>query len=267
MLDVLFEATLKDEQEMVPDWFQRENGGREELERAFQQLVFVGSTPLAFSFEGGTNLDLKGQRSIPSRGSGERKDCNTVCLAVAADGKKLKPMMIFKGTENGHIARYELPRNPNKDDIVMICQPNAYQDEANMLIWIDLVLVPHLQQNAEGSPVVLFLDAFSAHQTDAVTDKLQNLGVQTKSIPGGCTWVVQPVDVGIGKPFKDKCKEYWWEWMIESADLEVGIEKATRLQQSNWVKKAWDDLSPNVVYNSWRKQGFSYFPGEEKRQL
>jgi hypothetical protein len=219
----------------------------------------MDQTPLAFSLESGDTLHLRGERFVPTRGTGGSKERTTVCLAVTADGRKLKPMVIFKGQPNGQIARNELPSNPNRDDLAMICQPNAYQDEANMFHWIDLVLVPHIQERAQGIPVVLFLDQFSAHHMPAIKRRLDELGVELHGIPGGCTWVVQPINVGVAKPFKGKCKDLWWNWMINPVEDDLFIERATRLEQSNWVKQAWDDISEDTIRSSWRKSGLSYF--------
>ena len=35
-----------------------------------------------------------------------------------------------------------------------------------------------------------------------VTRQIETLGIEVDHIPGGCTGLAQPIDVGIGKPFK-----------------------------------------------------------------
>ena len=38
----------------------------------------------------------------------------------------------------------------------------------------------------------------------SVVQRIQELGVEVQHIPGGCTSLCQPVNVGFNKPFKDR---------------------------------------------------------------
>ena len=217
-------------------------------------ILNMDQTPLNFSLEDGKTLHLKGERTVTVRSTGGSKARTTVSLTVAMDGTKLKPFVIFKGTANGRIVRNEFPQNPYRNDMVMVCQPNAYQDDQNMMTYVNTILVPHLQQKAQGAPVVLFLDHFKVHYSNAMKQKMTELGVNLQIIPGGCTWLVQPVDVGIGKPFKDRCRRRWWNWMMEEEE----VSRATRVQQCKWIKESWDEMPATVVRNAWRKSDLSF---------
>ena len=48
----------------------------------------------------------------------------------------------------------------------------------------------------------------------SVVTAIQNLGVEVEHIPGGCTYLCQPVDVGVNKPFKKLIRDKWEQWMI-----------------------------------------------------
>lgn len=222
-------------------------------------VLNMDQTPLNFSLEDGTTLHLQGEKTVTIRSTGGSKSRTTVSLTVAADGTKLKPFVIFKGTVNGRIVKKEFPHNPYRNDMVLVCQPNAYQDDENMMAYVNAVLVPHLQQRAQGAPAVLFLDSFKVHYSDAIKQRLTDLGVNLQIIPGGCTWLVQPVDVGIGKPFKDRCRKLWWNWMME--EEEPG--RASRVQQCKWIKNAWDEMPAGIIRNCWRKSDRSFFPNEQ----
>ena len=69
--------------------------------------------------------------------------------------------------------------------------------------WTGQVLQPYIQQRAQGCPVTLFLDGISAHRSEQMTAAAATLGVNVLHILAECTSVNQPVNVGIGKPFKD----------------------------------------------------------------
>ena len=59
----------------------------------------------------------------------------TLAMTVTASGKILKPLIIFKGARNGRIVQREFPNCDN--DMIYLCQANAWMDEDTMLVWID----------------------------------------------------------------------------------------------------------------------------------
>ena len=55
-------------------------------------------------------------------------------------------------------------------------------------------------------PSFLVMDLFAAHKTEEVLDTLRANDITVSMIPGGCTGLVQPIDVSINRPFKDILK-------------------------------------------------------------
>jgi hypothetical protein len=47
---------------------------------------------------------------------------------------------------------------------------------------------------------LLLLDSYKCHTMASVVADIEALGIQIENIPGGCTGLCQPVDVGVGKP-------------------------------------------------------------------
>ena len=74
-------------------------------------------------------------------------------------------------------------------------------------MWVDMVLKPYVDTAPEDVVPILFLDSYCCH--------MMNLVVQVKHIPGGCTSLCQPVDIGINKPFKAFLHKAWEKWMID----------------------------------------------------
>ena len=226
-------------------------------------VMNMDQTPFYFSLGSGVTLDMVGASTVLGKESEGRKRRATISLCITASGEKLRPMVIFKGKEGGDIESRELATSPYRRDLFLACQPNAYQDENNMLRWIDEVIVPHLQQKAAGAPVLLFLDAFTAHHTQAVLNKLDSMGVRVIKIPEGCTWLVQPVDVGIGKTFRDHCRDKWWDWMISQAQAGRHRWNVDRELASQWISETWRDFPADIVRNAWRRNGLSFFLDDE----
>ncbi len=74
-------------------------------------------------------------------------------------------------------------------------------DKHVMLAWVEEVLAPYVMTAPDDIVPLLILDSYQCHMMASVVYKIQELGVEVKDIPGGCTSLRQPVDVGFNKPF------------------------------------------------------------------
>jgi len=112
----------------------------------------------------------------------------------------LQPLLVFKGEPNGRIVKNEFATYP--EGVTYACQRNAWMDETVMLTWVDEILAPYVANAPEGIVPLLFLDSYRCHIMNSVVQRIQDLGVEVQHIPGGCTALCQPVDVGVNKPLK-----------------------------------------------------------------
>ena len=55
-----------------------------------------------------------------------------------------------------------------------------------------------------NQPSMLVRDAFKGHLTDSVKNQLRKMNTELLVIPGGMTSVLQPMDISINKPFKER---------------------------------------------------------------
>ena len=145
-------------------------------------------------------------------GTDDSKRC-TVTLTVSASGEMQTQMVVYQGTKHGRIATCEIRDHPQGMKYAM--QPKAWFDEATMLDWVDDVLKPYVATAPVGIIPILFLDSFKVHLLGSVADAIQGLGVELEIIPPGCTGLVQPIDVGINKPFKANMRKIYTEWLLE----------------------------------------------------
>jgi hypothetical protein len=125
----------------------------------------------------------------------------TVAVTIAADGMLLPSMVVFKGSPKGRIARTEFSSYSTTSRYR--CQANAWMDEAVMVAWVDEVLALYVAMAPDNVVPLLILDSYQCHMMASVVQRIQELGVEVKHIPGGCTSLCQPIDVGFNKPFKD----------------------------------------------------------------
>lgn len=72
--------------------------------------------------------------------------------------------------------------------------------------------------------------------------------------------MLEPLDVSLNKPFKDRLCTKWTTWMIEGQKSFTagGNVKATSLSTvCCWVNEAWRELSQEMVSHSFKKCGIS----------
>jgi hypothetical protein len=125
-----------------------------------------------------------------------------------ASGEMLKPLIVFKGKPGARIETREFPTFPQ--DNFYASQQSAWMDERVMRMGVREVLKPCIEDApARHIQPLLLLDSYKRHTMASVTGNIEALGVQIEIIPGGCTGLCQPADVGIGKPLMSRAHHFW----------------------------------------------------------
>ena len=88
--------------------------------------------PLWLDMPGDTTISRVGDRTVSIRTTGHDKGRFTVLLAAMADGRKLKPFVVFKGVR-------PIPELNQVPGVVVRLSRNGWMDEALTLNWIDSV--------------------------------------------------------------------------------------------------------------------------------
>ena len=109
-------------------------------------------------------------------------------------------------------------------------------------MWVDMVLKPYVDTAPEDVVPILFLDSYHCHMMNSVVNAIQDLGVQVEHIPGGCTSLYQPVDIGINKPFKAFLCKVWEKWMINEGIRSGPTSPPTRELIAKWASYAKDQI-------------------------
>ena len=71
-----------------------------------------------------------------------------------------------------------------------------------MLDWVCNVLALYVAIAPIRIFPILFSDLFKVHLLGSTANAIQGHGVELEIIPPGSTGLMQPIDVGINKPFK-----------------------------------------------------------------
>ena len=71
-----------------------------------------------------------------------------------------------------------------------------------MIVRVNKVLAPYVATAPDHVIPILILDMYRCNMMESVVKMIKELGVEVKHIPGGCTSLCQPVDVGLDKNSK-----------------------------------------------------------------
>ncbi|KAL3777141.1 hypothetical protein ACHAWO_000921 [Cyclotella atomus] len=99
------------------------------------------------------------------------------------------------------------------------------------------------------------MDAHTVHFLRSVVNRIENMGCDVLFIPAGCTYLCQPVDVGMNRPLKRELKLQWEAWMEEQG---TDLTPPSREHIANWVIHSYHNITKETVQNAWKKKGFSW---------
>jgi hypothetical protein len=219
-------------------------------------------TNVMFTHDGKRTLSHKGAKTVSALKGDSTQRC-TVMLGASVTGHKFPPYIIFKGRDtcNGTInRRFKLVDAARGTATVNSCmefplsnfyavQDNAWMCSRLVVDWINKVYAPWAATKRD--PTMLILDEFSGHMTSEVRDAVAACGAFLEFIPGGYTWCLQPMDVGVNRPFKDGIRSAYDDFCIKH-DFD---KKPRREDVAVWIKHAFDGVKTSTIEKTWRKIG------------
>ena len=230
--------------------------------RSLDDILNMDQTPIPFSYHSNRTLEVKGTKTIHARSLTTNTKRVTLAATVTASGKMLMPYLIFKGKPNGRIATREFSMFPSRARYA--CQEKAWMDEKRMHEWVDVVLKPWKEardaNNPSVAPPILILDAYRVHQMGSVVQHIQLLGIEVIHIPAGCTYLCQPIDVGVNKPIKCGLRDRWEQWMVDGEGIVDGQAKEpSRKVVAEWLIDVYENIPETIGRNAWKKEGYEWF--------
>lgn len=169
-----------------------------------ENIFNMDETAIFFDLSGSTTIDQLGARRVSIAKNYASKSRFTCVLTARANGTLAAPTIIFKGVN--------LPRNLQQiegvQDIFM--QKNAWM---NSILMRQYVASPSLPGG--DAMKILIIDKFTAHGDEKVLRILREKNYIVKFVPAGYTDLLQPLDVGVMKPFKVQMKRLFTDWLFE----------------------------------------------------
>ena len=211
-------------------------------------LKYIGNAdqiPLTFDIVTNITASEKGVKSVPILSTGHDKDRFTLMLTCLGGGTKLPPYVVFK--------RKTLPKNFPKE-VVVRCQAKGWMDERLVQDWLRTVWskVGCLSRQK----AMLAWDSFRANLSKPVCSTLRSINIECVLIPGGMTSMLQHLVVSINKPFKDRMRAKWQNWMLAGQHSFTSgrhIRKVRLDKIYRWNSDAWDDIPTEMIAKSFCK--------------
>lgn len=152
------------------------------------------------------------------RGARVKRTTVTAIECISADGRRLKPMIIWPATT--HRSNWTTFPTPGWH---YACTESGYTDSEVSFEWLKCVFDPQTKERANGKPRVLICDGFGTHETLEILEFCFANNIMLCRLPSHTTHKLQPCDVSVFSPLKTAYRDNV-ERMERSGVNTIGLE-------------------------------------------
>ena len=127
-----------------------------------------------------------------------------------------------------------MPEEKLPSNISIYVQEKGWVDETVLSKWLNDVWFKRLGALLKKNSLLVW-DMFRALLLGKVKDTLKENKTYQAVIPGGCTSVLQSLDVCLNKPFKVNMRQRWNHWMVNAKKTNNKGRKHTATRFKNCV--------------------------------
>ncbi|KAM9241808.1 pogo transposable element with KRAB domain [Dugong dugon] len=211
------------------------------------QMGNADETPICLEVPSRVTVDNQGEKPVLVKTPGREKLKITAMLGVLADGRKLPPYIILRGTY--------IPPGKFPSGMEIRCHRYGWMTEDLMQDWLEVVW----RRRTGAVPKqrgMLILNGFRGHATDSVKSCMENMNTDMVIIPGGLTSQLQVLDVVVYKPLNDSVRAQYSNWLLAGnlALSPTGNAKKPPLGLFlEWVMVAWNSISRESIVQGFKK--------------
>ena len=151
-------------------------------------------------------------------------------------------------------------RKTFKSKALIYTTPSGWINEELFIKWFEKVWFK--QEFATTNPVIIF-DRCPIHTKKTVLEYFKEKKQDYFLIPPGCTGYLQPLDVTINKPFKDRIRKYFQEWVNEDSLNPANITNKGNIRYPDnshiveWIVAAFESINGDMISKSFKTCGIS----------
>ena len=156
-------------------------------------------------------------------------------------------MIIFKGKTSRCVAGV-----PLDEQAIITWNENAWNTTTTCVQYLNEFLDPQLRNYR----LLIVWDNFSVHTSPDVLNTIKEKGWYYGMLPPNATSLIQPLDVVVNKPFKDRVRALYNNKLVEG-----GVTlKVSHAQLYEWVVTAWSQIVPELCHKSFHVCGLGVAP-------
>lgn len=239
---------LSDDQRVQMFWHQirflREHKGF-----SLDQIVNCDETHVSYEMHPSHVIDERGGKGpVKVLSEGKEKAACTVLLCTTASGRKLPPLVIFKGER-------QLKVEHDENKLIVLFNRKGFMNEHVYSLWIEKYLAA-----AFPNGCLLVHDAFRGHFTQKAELTALKHKVLFVCVPEALTSRVQPMDVSVNGPFKKqlaiRCAHFLS--LREKMDITDPLRAQDwRQVVVGWIVAAFESVKEQTIVKSFQITGIS----------
>jgi hypothetical protein len=207
------------------------------------EIYNLDETGLPFEIAPQKIITIKGAKKAIIKSKGQTKQKVTGLFLIRADGVKCKPLIVFKGSSKGRIAKEV--KGFNNEHITCCAQSNAWCDLQVLEIWIQEVL----KKSFPNQRKLIIMDNFAVHTENVNLIEYDKDLIKVLFLPPNTTRLLQPLDISVNNLVKKNLRQLWVKNFSKERSLISRQEMARR------VGETWTGLSKTQVDSGFRKTG------------
>ena len=204
-----------------------------------------------------------GSKTIRIASTKATKKGFTVALCANGAGEKLPALIIFKekGAKLGPRVSQAITIPPN---VRISASDNGWMTSQLYHWWLNNVYGSNMAARR-----LLLVDNYKAHLTEESKTIVKNCNSELVLIPAGCTSLVQPMDVSINRPFKQRMRDLWVQWFAGHTERTVhgNPKQPSRQDVINWVSDAWNSIKAETIQESFVLCGITAAVSENNKMF
>jgi len=225
--------------------------------------VFLNFDEVPFFFDMASDYTFhnQGERNIAGLSHKNNKVRATFMPTICSNGHSLPPLIVGiypYGAKSGRgfPKKYEHLQNLTKPYMLRFTDSGFTKDYI-IVEYLKKVVLPY--QERINKKICLLFDQAPSHTTSIVKDFLDENRITYLFIPSGATFLLQPLDVVLNKPLKDRVRKFYFKWLLDSVEKNKdGIIMPPSLDQMiDWCTNSMESIEPQLITKAFETCGIS----------